>query len=468
MFRSLIIPLAFVACFSNAYATLKPVSLFSDHMVLQKGVVVPVWGTAGEGALVTVQYNGQSVSAKTVQGKWMLSLQPLPYISKGSEMKIFSGPDTIHIQDVLVGEVWLCSGQSNMERQLGPRPPQQPIYNWEQERDAANYPLIREYYVPLKYSTTTIPDVNNQWTVCSPQTVSDFTAVGYFFAKNLYAKMQVPVGIIFSAFGGTPAEDWTSIAALESNPNLKDMIQNYAKTISGPGWKPQGQCISGLYNGMIYPLLPYAIKGVAWYQGESNNDRAAEYQEILPTMIANWRTDFKQPEMPFLIVQIAPHKGMRPEIREAQFLVVKKVKKTALIVTTDCGDSADIHPTHKQPVGERLAIAAAGLAYGVKGEYSGPMFQQSTQEKDQLIVTFSHTGKGLVAKGDTLTGFEISNGQEYYPAIARIQKNKIVLFNEHVPHPTLVRYGWTNVPKVNLYNKEGLPASPFRNDVSNN
>ncbi|WPQ60529.1 sialate O-acetylesterase [Chitinophaga sancti] len=463
MFRSLIIPLVFVACFSNTYATLKPVSLFTDHMVLQKGVVVPVWGTADDGALVTVRFNGQSVSAMTIQGKWMVSLQPLPYVSSGQEMTIYSGVDTVHIQDVLVGEVWLCSGQSNMERQLGPRPPQQPIYNWEQERDAANYPLIREYYVPLKYSKETISDVNNHWTVCSPQTVSDFTAVGYFFAKNLYAKMQVPVGIIFSAFGGTPAEDWTSVAALEANPKLKEMVENYAKTISGAGWKPQGQCMGGLFNGMIYPLLPYAIKGVAWYQGESNSDRAEQYPEILTTMIRNWRTEFKQPELPFLIVQIAPHKGMRPEIREAQFLVVKNVNKTALIVTTDCGDSADIHPPHKQPVGERLAIAAGGLVYGVKGEYSGPVFEKSSQGKDEITVSFSHVGKGLVAKGGKLTGFEISNGEGYFPAEAVIHGNKITLTSEHVPHPTLVRYGWSNVPVVNLYNQEGLPASPFRN-----
>lgn len=466
MFRSLIIPLVFVACFSNAYATLKPVSLFSDHMVLQKGAAVPIWGTADEGALVTVQFNGQSVSAKTVQGRWMVSLQPLPYISKGQEMKIFAGADTVHMQDVLVGEVWLCSGQSNMERQLGPRPPQQPIYNWEQERDAANYPLIREYYVPLKYSKEPILDVNNHWTICSPQTVSDFTAVGYFFAKNLYAKMQVPVGILFSAFGGTPAEDWTSLAASEENPKLKDMIANYTKTMSGPGWKPQGQCIGGLYNGMIVPLLPYAIKGVAWYQGESNNDRPAEYQEVLPTMINNWRTAFKKPDLAFLIVQIAPHKGMTPEIREAQFLVVKKVKNTALIVTTDCGDSADIHPTYKQPVGERLAIAAAGLVYGVKGEYSGPVFKAAAPGKDQITVSFTHTGTGLMAKDGPLKGFEISNGKEWFPADGVIQGNKIVLTSSQVPHPTLVRYGWSNVPHVNLYNKEGLPASPFRN-ISN-
>lgn len=463
MFRSLIIPLVFVACFSNAYAALHPVSLFTHHMVLQKGVAVPVWGTADEGAVVTVQYHGQKVSAKTVHGKWMVTLQPLPYVTKGEDMTFSDGSENLLIEDVLVGEVWLCSGQSNMERQLGPRPPQQPIYNWEQERDSANYPLIREYYVPLKYSKAPIEDVNNHWTVCSPQTVSDFTAVGYFFAKNLYAKMQVPIGIIFSAFGGTPAEDWTSVAALEANPKLKELIQNYAKTISGPGWKPEGQCIGGLYNGMIYPLLPYAIKGVAWYQGEANNSRAAEYQELLPTMINNWRQDFKNPGMPFLIVQIAPHKGMTPEIREAQFLVAKKVRKAGLIVTTDCGDSADIHPAHKQPVGERLAIAAGGLAYGVKGEYSGPVFEQFSQGKDAIMVSFAHAGKGLVAKGGKLTGFEISNGDSYYPADGVIRGNKVILTSEKVPHPTLVRYGWSNVPVVNLYNQEGLPASPFRN-----
>lgn len=465
MLRSLFIPLGFVACMTQTYASVKPVSLFSDHMVLQKGVAVPVWGTADEGTTVTVRFGGQSATTKTVNGKWKLSLPPLPYISEGKEMLIIGGPDTVRIQDVLVGEVWLCSGQSNMERQLGPRPPQQPIYNWEQERDAADYPLIREYYVPLNYAKEKVTDVNNHWTVCSPQTVSDFSAVGYFFAKNLYEKLQAPVGIIFSAFGGTPAEDWTSQAALEGDARLKDLVQNYTAVMSREGWRPPGQQMSGLYNGMIFPLIPYAIKGVAWYQGESNNSRAAEYRDVLPNMIDNWRKDFGQP-LPFLIVQIAPHKDMKPELRESQLQVVQKVKNTALIVTTDCGDSADIHPTHKQPVGERLAIAATGLVYDSQQEYSGPLFEKTKKNGNSLYVYFSHTGTGLMAKGAALMGFEVSEGNgQFYPAEAVIEGNRVRVSSAQVPHPAIVRYGWAKVPHVNLYNKEGLPAAPFRSKI---
>lgn len=462
MFRPLFIPLAFVACMTQSYASVKPVSLFSDHMVLQQGVAVPVWGTADEGSTVTVRFAGQSVAAKTVNGKWKVSLPALPYISEGKEMLIIAGPDTVRIHDVLVGEVWIASGQSNMERQLGPRPPQQPIYNWEQERDAAHYPLIREYYVPLNYAKEKVADVNNHWTVCSPQTVSDFSAVGYFFAKNLYEKRQVPIGIIFSAFGGTPAEDWTSQAALEGDPRLQELVKNYTAVMSQQGWRPPGQQMSGLYNGMIHPLIPYGVKGVIWYQGESNNSRAGEYQEVLTNMIRNWRKDFAQP-LPFLIVQIAPHKDMKPEIREAQLMVVQQVKNTALVVTTDCGDSADIHPTHKQPVGERLAIAAEGLVYGGKEEYMGPVFEKAKKTGNHIYISFTHTGKGLKQTGDALTGFEVSDANgRYYPASAVIEGNKVRVSSEQVPQPVKVRYGWSNVPHVNLYNQEGLPAAPFR------
>lgn len=466
MFRPLFIPLGFVACMTQSYASVKPVSLFSDHMVLQQGVPVPVWGTADDGTTVTVRFAGQSVTAKTINGKWKVSLPALPYISEGREMSIISGSDTVRIHDVLVGEVWLCSGQSNMERQLGPRPPQQPIYNWEKERDAANYPLIREYYVPLNYAKDKVDDVHDHWTVCSPQTVSDFSAVGYFFAKNLYEKRQTPVGIIFSAFGGTPAEDWTSQAALEADPKLQELVKNYTAVMSREGWRPPGQQMNGLYNGMIHPLIPYAIKGVVWYQGESNNSRAEQYQEVLTNMIRNWRKDFAQP-LPFLIVQIAPHKDMKPELREAQLLVMQHVKNTALIVTTDCGDSADIHPTHKQPVGERLAIAAEGLVYGGKQAYMGPLFESTKKNGHSIYVNFSHTGTGLTAKGNELTGFEISEGDgKFYPATARIEGNRVALVSEQVAHPSVVRYGWSNVPHVNLYNNEGLPAAPFRSKIA--
>jgi sialate O-acetylesterase len=433
-------------------------------MVLQKGVAVPVWGRAADGEKVTVTFNGQQVSTVAKEGKWMVRLQPLPYITTGTTLTI-KGENTIQIKDVLVGEVWICSGQSNMERQLGPRPPQPPLTNWEQERDLANYPLIREYYVPLKYATEKITDVHQQWVVCSPATVSEFSAVGYFFASELYKKLKVPVGIIFSAFGGTPAEDWTSKAALENNPELTTLVKNYDKIVAS--YKPPGKVMSGLYNGMVFPLIPYAIKGVAWYQGEANNDRPAEYPAILSNMIRNWRTDFAQGDFPFLIVQIAPYKDMKPEIREAQLKVTQRVNNTTLIVTTDCGDANDIHPANKRPVGERLAIAAEGLAYHRKIVYAGPLYTGHRVEGNKVILSFSHSGNGLIAKGNNaLRGFSIAGAdKQFVPAVAQIKGKNVIVSAKGIEKPVAVRYGWANVPDVNLYNTAGLPASPFRTDI---
>ncbi|PWV49062.1 sialate O-acetylesterase [Chitinophaga sp. S165] len=463
MKKYLVTAFSMFAITAAADATVRPSSLFSHHMILQKGVAVPVWGRADEGEKVVVKFNGQVVSTVAKNGKWMVKLAPMPYITTPQEMTI-TGQNTISIKDVLVGEVWLCSGQSNMERQLGPRPPQQPITDWEKERDAANYPMIREYYVPLKYAAEKVEDVQQRWTVCSPQTVSDFSAVGYFFARELYKRLNIPVGIIFSAYGGTPAEDWTSKPALEGNPQLAELVKNYDKPVEG--YRPAGKLMSGLYNGMIAPLIPYAIKGVAWYQGEANRDWPKEYQVILPNMIRNWRTDFGQGDFPFLIVQIAPYKDMTPEIREAQLKVSERVKNTALIVTTDCGDANDIHPTHKQPVGERLGIAACGLAYHQKIAYSGPLFASQKINGNDVVLNFSHTAKGLRAKDNgTLSGFTIAGAdKKFVPATAEIRGNTVVVHSASVSQPVAVRYGWANVPECNLYNSAGLPASPFRTD----
>ena len=439
-------------------------SLFSDHMIVQKGAAVPVWGTAGEGEKVTVRFNGQTVSTVAMKGKWMIRLLPMDYQLTPLTMKV-SGINTIIINDILVGEIWLCSGQSNMERQLGPRPPQPLITDWEKERDAANFPLIREYYVPLKYSDSKTADAQSSWTVCSPKTVPDFSAIGYLFARNLFLQLKVPVGILFSAFGGTPAEDWISETALKNNSKLKELVAGYDKPTTA--WKPTGKTMNGLYNGMIYPLLPYALKGVVWYQGESNNDRPALYKTILTTLITNWRKDFHQGDIPFLIVQIAPNKDMCPELRESQFMVSQKVTNTALIVTTDCGDAENIHPSHKQPVGERLAIAARALAYKERVEYDGPVYRSFTIKNDEVILNFRHIGKGLTAKrNEDLKGFTIAGeDKKFVPAKAVIKGNQIVVSDKNIKKPVAVRYGWSNVPDVNLFNGDGFPASPFRTDT---
>jgi len=445
------------------YAQLKVNSLFTDHMVLQQGVQIPVWGTATDNEIITIKFDGQEFSTTSQNGKWTVRLNPLQVSHTPQSLFISSKNYSIEVKDILIGEVWFCSGQSNMERQLGPRPPQPPISNWEKERDEANYPEIREYYVPLNYAENPVDDVFSFWEVCSPSSVSKFSAVGYFFAKHLYKDLKVPIGIIFSAFGGTPAEDWTSAAAMNENPELKEFLQNYS-TILGKGYRPRGQKPNGLYKGMVHPFLEFPIKGVAWYQGESNVDRAEQYETVLETMIKNWRTDFHQKNLAFLIVQIAPHNDMKPEIREAQLNLSQKLKNTALIVTTDLGLANQIHPPNKQPVGERLSLAARGMVYGENINYSGPVLNHYSLKKNKLTLYFNETGKGLKTNENSkLKGFEVvyANGEKI-EADTNLKKNKVVISLNPNIVPLTINYGWANVPDVNLTNSVGLPASPFR------
>lgn len=486
-------------------ANVVPNSLFSDHMVLQRNIAVPVWGTADEGEQVTVTFNGQRLTATAINKKWMVKLAPLK--AGGPFTMTIAGNNTITINDIMVGEVWLCGGQSNMERHLGLQAGQKPIVNGEAEVAAANYPQIREFYVPkVGGSPEPLASVNAKWSVCTPESVPNFSAVGYFFAKEIFNNLKVPVGIIHSSWGGTPAERWTSKASIESNPALKELIDAYNRDIKEfptklGDFKKNEQAImakwaadtvaarqagkslprkptapvdpvrtgcGSLYNAMIAPLIPYAMKGVCWYQGEANNGRGKQYQTLLPALIENWRTTWAQGDFPFLIVQIAPFRNIKPDIREAQLLITQKTKNTALIVTTDVGDSTDIHPANKKPVGERLALAARALAYKQKLEYSGPVYTSMKKEGDKIVLQFKY-GKGLNSKDEPLKGFTIAGTDgQFIPATATIKGNKVIVSSDGVNDPVAVRYGWSNVPDVNLYNGVGLPASPFRTDLDAN
>lgn len=484
-----------------AQASVKPNSLFSDNAVLQRGVEVPVWGEAAEGEKVTVAFAGQQVTTTAQHGKWMVKLKPLQ--AGGPFSMIITGDNEVVIKNILVGEVWVCSGQSNMERQLGPRPGQKYITDWQKERDAALYPEIRQYRVGRKPSPEPVNDAHSKWVVCSPATASDFSAVGYFFARDLYRQLKVPVGLLFSAVGGTPAEHWTSYETLAGDSALKRVVQAYEQSLkqypsqlekykqneatllaqytadtalaraqqkplprkpASPGDPRLSGNAGGLYNGMIRPLQPYAIKGVIWYQGEANRSNASFYRKLFPAMIASWRKEWGQGMFPFLFVQVAPYKDMTPDIREAQFLTSLSCPNTAMAVTIDCGDSADIHPSWKQPVGARLALAARALAYGEKVDYVGPVYQKMTIKGDAVILSFTHA-RELVAKDGELSGFVIAGPDKVFvPARALIKGRTIVVTGEGVAKPVAVRYGWSNVPHVNLYNEAGLPASPFRTD----
>jgi sialate O-acetylesterase len=369
---------------------------------------------------------------------------------------------------------------------------------------AAADPQLRLFTVPRVTSDKPLTEVDSRWVVCTPETAASFSAVAYYFGRDLCKARNVPVGMIHSSWGGTPAESWTSKETLEANPMLKKLITDWDKKIAAYDpvkaaernkaaaekhkaavikAKAEGKPIpraprpeidpatdshrpTVLYNAMINPLLPFPIKGAIWYQGESNNDRAKEYQTLFPTMIKNWRTAWNNPKMPFLFVQIAPFNTMTPEIREAQLISWQKTPHTAMAVITDYGEATDIHPKQKEPVGARLALAARALVYGERIEYSGPVYKCMNLQGNKVILTFTHVGGGLVAKDGPLKGFTMAGADKnFVPADAQIDGNTVVVSSSAVAKPVAVRYGWSNVPDINLFNKNGLPATPFRTDV---
>ena len=501
--------LAAVVCLSvSARADVKPHPLFSDGMVLQQGGKCPVWGTGDPGELVNVALNtdpAKAVTAAPVQvdkdGRWATALELKA--PGGPYTLTIHGKNTLEIKDVYVGEVWVASGQSNMEMHLDG------CAGGKEEAANSKNPKIRLFTVPHKVAEEPTTEVQGKWVECGPDTAGSFSGVAYYFARDLQKALNVPVGVIHTSWGGTPAEAWTPKAALEANPDLKglvhpldelqarykDALEKYKADLEK--WKADAEKAkadgkdppkkpneprdpatdqnraSVLFNGMINPLLPFAIKGVIWYQGESNAGRAYEYRTLFPTMIESWRAQWKNPDMPFLFVQLAPfgHNPKEPgdsawaELREAQLLTSEKVKNTAEAVITDVGDENDIHPKRKEPVGGRLALAALAVAYGEKVVHDGPIYDAVKFDGPRAILSFKSVGQGLEAKDGPLTGFTVAGeDMKFHEAKAEIKGDAVVVASDQVEKPVAVRYGWTNTPAVNLFNKDGLPASPFRTD----
>jgi len=466
-------------------------ALFSDNMVLQQGLPVPVWGWADDGEVVTVKFRGQKVSTTARNLKWAVTLRGLK-AGEPNVLTIATKTRTMQFTNVMVGEVWVCSGQSNMEWPLDK------AFQPEADIASATNSLIRLFKVPNVKSDAPSVKINSAWEICTPQGVTNFSAVGYYFGRDLQKARKVAVGLIQSDWGGSPAEAWMSREALEINPRYRAEIldpypaaekgyrdalaayekekaeaqakgQEFKKWAPWAPWKP-----SELYNGMIAPLIPYAIKGAIWYQGESNAPRADQYRTLFPDMIRCWRRDWGQGDFPFLCVQLAPFKAIKSqpdesdwaELREAQLLATKVLPKVGMAVITDVGDEKDIHPNKKAPVGARLALAARAIAYGEKLEYSGPIYRSMKAQAGRIILSFDHAGKGLEARGGELKGFAIcGEDKKWVWAKAEVlPDNKLAVSSSEVAKPVAVRYGWADCPVVNLWNKDGLPASPFRTD----
>ncbi len=461
----LLLALVFIGC-SASNAPLRLHALFSDHMVLQRNTSVPIWGWAEAGMKVTVSPAwGDAVQTRADdRGRWTVSIQT-PDAGGPSTMTVATSDTTITIGDIVFGEVWLGSGQSNMEMPLKGWPPNDPIEGSETEIATADFPMIRMFTVERTVSLTPKDDVKGSWIVASPETVAGFSATAYFFAKDLHAGLDVPVGIIHSSWGGTPAEAWVPSADLANVPGFETMSESFATAEAGLALSPNSPSL--LFNGMIAPILPYAMKGVIWYQGESNVGRGKQYETLFPTLIRSWRARWESGEFPFYFVQIAPfiygesEPSPAAELREAQRLTLS-LPNTGMVVTSDIGNPTNIHPANKKDVGERLSLWALAETYGKDIVHSGPLADRAEFNALNVVVRFKHVGSGLVAKGGPLTDFELAGADGvFHPANAVISGETVVVSSAKVSKPVTVRFGWREASQPNLFNKEGLPASSF-------
>lgn len=475
--------------------------IFNEGAVLQQNSKVKVWGTSPASKGITISFQNKNVKTTgNPDGTWTADLQSLkaggPFI-----MKIFCEKDTIRFNEIYVGEVWLAGGQSNMAFML------ENSDNGKTEIANAKNNNIRFVMVPYKAFEGDKIRGDLNWRTATTENVSKMSAVAYYFAKDLQAKLKVPVGIICCYKGGSGAETWTTRESLMKNPELAPIVEKYENYFSELGNEKYMQLVAkyefdlktyqdsvkagnknlkspkepmgernynrpyGLYNTMLKRVIPYTVKGAIWYQGEHNSSRGKQYQTLFPAMIEQWRTDFRNPDMPFLFVQLpgyanadANNRQIWPELREAQLFTMQKVPNTGMAVINDLGNPTNIHPTHKEPVGKRLALIALNKTYQFNVPYSGPVFKSAQFKSGKAVITFDYIEKGLKCDGE-LQGFTIcGEDKNFVPAKAQIINNQVVVSAEGVGSPVAVRYDWSNWTIGNLKNSADLQASPFRTD----
>ena len=453
---------------STASAAVRLPALFSDHMVMQQDAAVPVWGWADPEEEVSVAIAGQQKTTRAdATGQWKVILDKL---KPGAALTLtIKGQNTIIVNDVLVGEVWLGSGQSNMARTT------KSAKDFAKEQAAANLPDIRMFKVESGAATSPQSDCKGAWKVCAPETVGGYSAVLFFFGRELHRNLKVPLGLIHSSVGGTTIEQWTDADVQRKQPKLRPLFEALAlRTNDAAATKalaPNARIpVGGLFNGKIAPLVPYALRGVVWYQGESNTktvDLARLYEHQLPLLIHDWRQRWGQ-ELPFVYVQL-PNWAKAGEgwclVQEAM-LKTLKLPRTGMAITVDIGDPESVHPQNKEEVGRRLSLWALGTVYGEKvPETSGPLLTGQQFNGASVALQFSHAAGGLVSRGGALRGFQLAgDDRQWHPAQARITGSQVIISYPEVARPVAVRYAWEVNPDANLFNTAGLPASPFRTD----
>lgn len=483
----------------HANVTLAP--FFQDGAVFQQGKPVPVWGKAEAGEKVSVDFKGQKKETTAdSEGRWQVDLDTLTASAEPAEMTV-TGKNTVKVGNILVGEVWLCSGQSNMAWTV--KNSKDP----EQEIAAANYPLIRHFKTALTAAATPQDSVKGSWAVCSPETAGDFSATAYYFGRELFKELNVPIGLLNVSYGGTPVESWMNDATVKANsayPAIQERQKVDAQRYPArrklyeerlAAWKAKKEAaakegksfsdraptppsgpdtvdrftLSSLYNAMLHPFIPSALRGVIWFQAEANLYRSPEYSQLFPEMIKQWRAEFGQGDLPFYFVQVANQardadttRVLFPFLREAQTAGLK-LPNTGMAVTSDIGEAYNSHFKNKQEVGRRLAQIALANTYDRPREFSGPMVKDIAKTKDGYEITFTHA-EGLKLTGEG--GFELAGSdQAFHPAKARVENDKVIVTAAEVTDPVAVRYAWYNNPSMTLYNGAGLPAPNFRSDT---
>lgn len=444
---------------ARVVAAVSVAPVFSDHMVVQRDQSIRVWGKADANATVRVQLGDQRAEATSDgEGRWLATFKAVP-AGGPFELQVSCGDSTVSLKDILVGDVFLCSGQSNMQLPL-----KEAQGGAEASESAAQFKMLRLLLVPKAPAAEPSDQIKAKWTQCTPDSVANISAVAFFFADALRkspAMKDVPIGLIDSSFGGTCVEGWISSQTLAKSYKPEDLRDSMF------GIKP-----SNLYNAMIAPLVPLNIKGVLWYQGESNAPSAELYDKLLTTMIEEWRGKFQSPDLPFFIVQLPNYPGVMEGasfvwIRDAETKVAASVPNTWMAVTIDTPDGIDLHPKAKRLVGDRLALLAREHVYGEKVESSGPTVKSANVEGDHIRVEFDpHGGKLVGRHGDELRGFTVAGEDGVYRnATAKLDGSAVIVHSDLVAAPKTVRYAWSAYPEVDLYNDANLPAAPFRTDT---
>ncbi len=509
--RKLIVGLMAFILAASTWAELRLPAVFSDGMVLQRDQEVPVWGWSDPGTDVTVSFAGQKKTVKVSSaGRFIVRLTAMKASAEPRKLTVFSATEEVEVENVLVGEVWLCSGQSNMQFEV------KKAKNFRAEKGGANYPLIRMFLTDLIASRKVQKDCTGSWMVCSPESVGEFSAVAYFFGREIHENLNVPIGLIRSAWGGTPVEAWSPMESLKKFPvamadkQEKDRLAetfddaavekhnakiwaDYNRKVEvakaeGKKWPPwprekvhphkSHRYPANLYNAMIHPLVPYGMRGAIWYQGENNTktmDRAMEYQSLLENMIMQWRKDWAS-DFPFYAVQLVNFHSVVDvpqqdttwaRVRESFLKLRTEVPNVGMAVGIDVGEADDIHPKDKQTIGYRLAQQALANTYEKDIVAGGPLYRSMEKDDNKIILSFGDVGSGLVEQGgEPLRWFAIAGeDKQFVVAQAAIVDDTVIVSSAEVSDPVSVRYAWADNPVgCNLYNKEGFPASPFRTD----